>query len=351
MNLLCIGVNHRVATVDVRERLAVSSHKMPEVLADLTGNVAAVVEAVILSTCNRVEFYVASTQPTLSLEDFRSWTSGRTGIDPPFYCLNTSEAIRHLFKVAAGLDSMVLGESEVFGQVKKAYRIAFDAGATSRYLNKFFQQAFRVAKQVRTETQIAAGATSVGSVAVDLAQKIFGDLSRRHVMILGAGETSELTARYLQSHGIQSVFVSNRSFERASRLAKEIGGRAIQFDNWQEAFHEVDILITATSAPHAILTTEKLLPMMQERPDQPLFIIDLAVPRDADPSISKLKGIHLFDIDSLQEIADQGMVVRRQEISCCESIISKSAQNFEHWFESQNNRDTEMVPQKESVAG
>ncbi|MFV0336628.1 MAG: glutamyl-tRNA reductase [Chthoniobacterales bacterium] len=350
MNLLCVGVNHRVATVDVRERLAVSLHSMPQVLSDLLGNVDAVSEAVILSTCNRVEFYLACSSPALAFRGLQTWISNRTASEPPFYHYDTFATISHLFRVSAGLDSMVLGETEIFGQVKKAYLTASASGATSKCLNKLFQQSFRVAKRIRTETQITAGATSIGSVAVDLAQKIFGDLNGRHIMILGAGEISEHTAKSLQSRGIQSVIVSNRSFERARHLAKEIGGRAIHFSDWHEAFYEVDILISATSAPHAILTPEKLLPLMQKRQHRPLFIIDLAVPRDADPALDKLKGVFLYDIDSLQEIAKQGMSARRQELGLCENMIAEASADFMHWFDAQSS-GFQTKHQYEVIAG
>jgi glutamyl-tRNA reductase len=327
MNLLCAGVNHRIAPVEIREKCAVQQHEMEEVLTHLRG-ARDLHEAVILSTCNRMEIYAATLCPLRTLAGVQEWLYERTGRPHPVYHHDTPGTVRHLFRVSCGLDSMVLGETEVLGQVKKAYSAASDAGTTSRHLNKLFQHAFRVAKKIRTETQITRGATSVGSVAVELAQKIFGDLRGRRIMILGAGETSERTARSLQSRGIQSIIVSNRTFERAARLAEEIGGMAIHFDNWHRAFDEVDILVSSTGAPHAILTREKLQPMMAKRRGRPLFIIDLAVPRDAEASLNELEDVFLYDIDSLQSIAEGGLSVRRKEVHRCEHLIEENVHEF-----------------------
>jgi len=339
MNLLCAGVNHRIAPVEVRERFAVGQHELQGVLADL-GKVDSLSEAVVLSTCNRVEIYAAGLCPMRTLNGVQDWLFRRTGLQPPLYHHGTQGTVRHLFRVSCGLDSMVLGETEVFGQVKKAYEAASEAGSTSKNLNRLFQQAFRVAKFVRTNTQITSGATSVGSVAVELAEKIFGNLQGRKVMILGAGETSERTARSLQSRGINSVIVSNRTFERAARLAEEIGGMAIHYDNWHKAFHEVDILISSTAAPHPILTREKIAPMMQRRTERPLFVIDLAVPRDAEPALHEIDGVFLYDIDSLQGIASESLEARRMEVHRCEHMIEENVNEFLRWLSGRYQRPT-----------
>lgn len=331
MNILCAGLNHQNAPVEIREKFAIGNHELQDTLSavraiDGTGG------AVILSTCNRVEFYAASLCPVRTFEALRGLMQTRSGVDAPLYFHDTPRSVRHLFRVASGLDSMVLGETEILGQVKKAYSAAAEMGATGRHINKLFQHAFRVAKHVRTETQITRGATSVGSVAVELAGKIFGDLGGRRVMILGAGETSERTARSLVSRGVRTVIVSNRTFERAARLAGEIGGLAIHFDHWQNAFADVDILICSTAAPHAILTLEKLAPMMRDRGGRPLFVIDLAVPRDADPAINDLEGVFLYDIDSLEGIVRQSLEVRRSEIERCEHMITHQVNTFVTWL-------------------
>jgi glutamyl-tRNA reductase len=331
MNILCAGLNHRSAHVDVRERFAVGDSEMTEVLGRLRG-VEGVSGVVMLSTCNRVELYASSLCPMKALEGFRVILSERAGLEPPLYHHVTPQAVRHLFRVASGLDSMVIGETEILGQVKKAYSVAAEAGAATRPLHRLFQHAFRVAKSVRTETQITSGPTSLGSVAVELAGKIFGSLEGRRVMILGAGEIGERTARSLQSRGVRSVIVSNRTYERAATLATEIGGMAIHFDHWENAFADIDILISSTNAPHAILTPEKLAPLMKLRRGEPLFVIDLAVPRDADPAINDIDGIFLHDVDSLEQIATQSLDIRRQEVVRCESLIDDHVGGFLSWM-------------------
>lgn len=331
MNIFCAGLNHQNAPVEVRERFAVGDHELLDTLGAIR-TIDGLSGAVILSTCNRVEFYASSLCPARTADGLRDLMRERTGFDAPFYVHDTPRSVQHLFRVASGLDSMVLGETEILGQVKKAYHSATELGATTSHLNKLFQHAFRVAKHVRTETQITRGATSVGSVAVDLAGKIFGDLSSRRVMILGAGETSERTARALVSRGVRAVIVSNRTFERAARLAEEIGGLAIHFDHWQNAFADVDILICSTAAPHAILTPEKLAPMMRSRQGRPLFVIDLAVPRDADPAINNLDDVFLYDIDSLESIVRHSIESRRSEIVRCEQMITQHVGAFVNWM-------------------
>ena len=331
MNILCAGLNHRTAHLDVRERFAVHESEMEEMLGRLR-DIDGVSGAVMLSTCNRVELYAASLCPLRALEGFRSILAERGGLEAPLYHHATPQAVRHLFRVASGLDSMVIGETEILGQVKKAYSASASIGAATRPLHKLFQHAFRVAKSVRTETQITSGPTSVGSVAVELAEKIFGTLEDRRVMILGAGEISERTARSLQSRGVRSVIVSNRTYERAAALAAEIGGMALHFDHWEKSCADIDILISSTNAPHSILTPEKLAPLMRLRGGAPLFVIDLAVPRDADPAINELDGVFLYDIDSLEQIAAESLNVRLKEVDRCELMIDQHVGGFLSWM-------------------
>jgi len=339
MNILCAGLNHRTAHLDVRERFAVRETEMEGMLARVR-EIDGVSGAVMLSTCNRVELYASSLCPLRALNGFRDILTERVGLEAPLYHHDTPQAVRHLFRVASGLDSMVIGETEILGQVKKAYSVAADAGSATRLLHKLFQHAFRVAKSVRTETQITSGPTSVGSVAVELAGKIFGSLEGRRVMILGAGEISERTARSLQSRGVRSVIVSNRTYERAASLAAEIGGMALHFDHWEKAFADIDILISSTNAPHMILTPEKMEPLLRLRRGSPLFVIDLAVPRDADPAINGMDGIFLYDIDSLEQIASQSLDIRRQEVVRCESLIEDHVGGFLSWMRSIHSPDT-----------
>jgi len=343
MNVLCLGLSHQTASVEVRERFAVSESQLPRISREI-GALPGIEESVVVSTCNRVEFYAASANAPQALASLRAFLEERlpAGVavpnataqagQEPFFVLNGPASIDHLFRVASGLESMIIGETEILGQIKKAYATASGAGTTSRHLNKLFQRAFNVAKEVRTKTSITRGAVSVGSVAVDLAEKIFGSLASCRVMILGAGETSELTARALQSRGVKSLFVSNRSYDRAARLAGEMGGSAIHFDEWDRHFSRIDILISSTAAPHAIVTPEKIAPVMNRRPNRPLFVIDLAVPRDVDAAVNQLEGVYLYDIDSLRAIADQGLAVRHREIARCEELIARHVREFHEWL-------------------
>jgi glutamyl-tRNA reductase len=335
MEIVCLGLSHHTAPVELREKFAIPDTEVAPTAAELAKH-EGLGEAVIVSTCNRVEFYAAgesSAQATESLVKFIAARAGEPHADA-FFRHASQRSIRHLFRVVSGLDSMVLGETEILGQVKKAYLAAQAAGATGRHLNKLFQRAFNVAKEVRTNTNITRGAVSVGSVAVDLAERIFGRLKECHVMILGAGETSEMTAGALQARGVKAIFVANRSYERAAALAAKMGGKEIHFEEWDSDFHVVDILIGSTAAPHPVVTREKLQPLMRTRQDRPLFCIDLAVPRDFEPSINDLEGVYLYDIDSLQQIANHSMAVRQQEVAVCEELIERHVAEFSAWLSS-----------------
>ncbi len=335
MDVICLGLSHATAQVELREHFAVADADLARATARL-GSECAINEAVILSTCNRVEFYVASERAEEGIAGVIRFLAEQFGFALTdrnhFYQYDSPGSIRHLFRVVCGLESMVLGETEIFGQVKKAYGAAAAGGTTARHLNKLFQRAFRVAKEVRSKTAITRGPVSVGSVAVDLAEKIFGNLETRKVMILGAGEASEQTARSLFSRGARSILVSNRSYDRAAQLATELGGRAIHFEQWESEFRDLDIVISSTSAPHPILTREKLEPVMSIRKGRPLFAIDLAVPRDIEPAINDLEGVFLYDIDSLQAIARQSIEIRRQELSVCEQMIERHVTEFSCWL-------------------
>jgi glutamyl-tRNA reductase len=322
--------------VEVRERFAVPDSELPKTISEL-GALPGIAESVIVSTCNRVEFYAATENPQAAACAIRQFLEQRcgsvfSGEADPFFTFGGAASINHLFRVVSGLESMIIGETEILGQVKKAYASASENGGTARHLNKLFQRAFNVAKEVRTKTSITRGPVSVGSVTVDLAERIFGELHLCKVMILGAGETSELTARALLSRGVRSIIVSNRSHERAVALAAEMGGEAIRFDDWDKHFKDVDILISSTAAPHAIVTQAKLAPVIAQRPERPLFVIDLAVPRDVEPSVNEIEGVYLYDIDSLHAIARQGMETRLREVAVCEQLIARHVTEFSQWL-------------------
>ena len=333
MEILCLGLSHHTAPVELREKFAVPDGELGAVATQLR-SAPGVSEALIVSTCNRVEYYVAADDAAVGLAAVRDFVAARVSAPDgeAFFRHSTANSVRHLFRVVSGLESMVLGETEILGQMKKAYQAAQAAGSTARHLNKLFQRAFNVAKEVRTKTNITRGSVSVGSAAVELAERIFGQLKHCHIMILGAGETSELTAGALHARGVKSIFVANRNYDRAALLAEKMQGKAIHFDKWQEEFHDVDILIGSTSARHHVLTAAQLAPIMRLRPDRPLFCIDLAVPRDIEPAVNKLDGVYLYDIDALQAIADQSMNIRRQELVVCEQMIERHAVEFSEWL-------------------
>jgi len=332
MPLIVIGLSHHSSPVEVRERFAFADAAIPAALEKLRRS-GLVTEAVILSTCNRVEIYAVTDLPEreamLGLRQFLlDHHDYRDPIGSEIYFHGPAGSLEHLFKVACGLDSMVVGETEILGQLKKAYETSLQHRQTGRHLNKAFQRAFNVAKQIRTETHIQRGNVSVGSVAVELARKIFSSLDQHQVMILGAGETSEKTARALLSRGARSIIVSNRSHDRAVALARELDGRAVHFGDWAAEFPAVDIVISSTAAPHYILDRPKLEPLMKLRHHRPLLLIDIAVPRDIDPAVNFLENVYLYNIDDLQAIADDARRQRQEEIARCAAIIRQKAGTF-----------------------
>jgi len=334
MHVVCLGLSHKTAPVETRERFAVGDAHLGEMSVQLA-QAPGLREAVVISTCNRVEYYAAAedgAEGLRTVSEFIAAKCGHAPQPPAFIGLKSAEGIRHLFRVVSGLESMVLGETEILGQVKKAYQAAQTAGATSRNLNKLFQRAFNVAKEVRTKTSITRGPVSVGSAAVDLAEKIFGNLDACNVMVLGAGETAEMTAKTLQSRGAKAIFVSNRTHERAVALAEMLGGKAIHFDEWEREFQNLDIIVGSTGAPHAVVHAANIAPLMSHRADRPLFCIDLAVPRDFEPAVNDVEGVYLYDIDALQDIAAQSMEVRRQELARCEEMIERHVSEFGEWL-------------------
>jgi glutamyl-tRNA reductase len=324
MNLFCIGISHHTADVETRERYAPQMPAM-SILCDAAG----CTEALFLPTCNRVEVYAASAAhvSTEAIARFLAGESDPRG-EAAFYRYEQHECVQHLFRVTSGLDSMVVGETEILGQAKKAYATARECGTAGPCLHRLFQRAFRVAKQVRSRTEITRGAVSVGSVAVDLAQKIFGNLNGRKVLIVGAGENAERTARALVSRGVSDLRLTNRSDSRASALAEIVRARSIPFELWLEQCREIDILISSTSSNEPLLTSEKLGPILTERADRPLFIIDIAVPRDVAPEVNDMDGVYLYDIDSLQTVAQQSLALRRQQIAAGEGIIAGHVADF-----------------------
>ncbi len=348
MNLFCVGISHHTANVETRERF-VGHAALDRILREQFG----CSEALLLTTCNRVEVYAAAPEsiPTAKIAHCLL----ANGVAPledemeAFYRHEALQCVQHLFRVASGLDSMVIGETEILGQAKKAYAAARESGAAGPFLHRLFQRAFRVAKQVRTLTGITRGAVSVGSVAVDLSEQIFGHFETRKVLLLGAGEASERTARALVKRGVRDIRVANRSAKRAEVLAVLIGGRAVPMEEWREHCREVDILISSTAAESPIVTRENLAPLLRDRLDRPLFIIDIAVPRDVAPEVNEMEGVFLYDMDSLQSIAQQSLALRREQISAGEEIIAGHLNDFGGWFASAREREIDPPVLRESA--
>lgn len=332
MAIVVLGISHHTAPVTVREKFAFSEGRIPEAVEKLK-QLGVAEEGVILSTCNRVELYVSSpldgNEAVSALKQYvQEQNQTAEPVGQEFYGYGEPRSVEHLFKVACGLDSMVLGETEILGQLKKAYEISLQHKLTGSRLNKLFQRAFNVAKQIRTETNIQRGSVSVGSAAVELAEKIFNTVKGRQVLVIGAGDTSEKTARALLSRGAQSIIVANRSYDRAVVLAEALGGRAVHWSDWSEIFPATDIVISSTAAPRFILDRPKLEPLMKLRENRPLLLVDIAVPRDIDPEVNFLENVFLYNIDDLQSIADDYLKQRQQEVARCEEIIRSKAREL-----------------------
>lgn len=326
MIFYCLGLNHKTAPVSVRERFTVVSTREIEELKELMG-LDGVLECLLLSTCNRMELYFSLADEVTAVAEIWQYLQEKfkvaPGLHKHFYEYFGLAAAQHLCEVAAGLNSMVLGETEIFGQVKKAYRVAHEAGVTGAVLNQVFQQVFSIGKKVRRSTGIGLGTTSVGSAAVDLAEKIFGKLDSCKVLILGAGKMSRITAQSLQLRGAKSIFVANRSHQRAAELAELMGGEAVHFDQWIERLVDVDIVISSTSAPHPVVHREHVAAIRSRRKYRPLFLIDIAVPRDIEPEVGEIDEVYLYDIDTLEQLAEEGRRNRQRQIQQCERIIEQ----------------------------
>ena len=300
-----------------------SAPKQGDVSREIT-ELDGVSEAVVVSTCNRMEVYMAVDNVEMAEDYVKHHLAGEkvgSELDRHFYTKRDRDAVRHLCHVASGINSMVLGETEIFGQVKEAYRQAHGKSATGGILNKLFQKSFSVGKKVRNQTQIQIGQTSVGSVAVDLAEKIFGHLKKSKVMVIGAGEMSRTTAQSLQSRGAKSIFVTNRSYDRAVELAKDLSGEAVRFDDWEKVMESVDVVVSSTGAPHAVILPEHVEAVRKKRKYRPIFFIDIAVPRDIDPRVGEIEEVYLYDMDTLQQLADEGRSQRQKQVDICKDII------------------------------
>lgn len=335
MNIVLVGLSHKTAPVEVRECLAFQESKLPKAFKALKGE-PLFKEAALISTCNRVELYVVSDDATSAISRLKEFLVSFHNINYPIsdklYAYTQPESVQHLFRVASGLESMVLGETEVLGQVKKAYYSAHSLGATGKVLNILFHKALNIGKKVRAETGIGEGAMSVSSAAVDLAGEIFSDLAARKVMIIGAGKMSELTAKSLIKQGVSSVIVSNRSYERAVELAKTFNGAPLRLDEALSRMVDIDILISSTGAPHFIIKEKDIRDLMHARRNRPIFLIDIAVPRDIEPSVNKIDNVYLYDIDDLERIVKKNLERRYSHIEHVNHLIELKAKDFMEWF-------------------
>jgi glutamyl-tRNA reductase len=333
MSLVIVGLSHRTAPIDLREHLAIAPPQMGGALDRLV-KVAGAREAVLLSTCNRTEVYVRADAGSPGDQPLRAFFADlykHPGLVPALYHHEGAAAVHHLFRVAAGLDSMVIGETEILGQVKSAYQLAQTHGATGKITNVLFQRALFVGKQVRTRTHISAGASSVGSVAVTLAERIFGSLHKRHVLLLGAGEMAEVTARHLLSQKTGQIVILNRTVEKAQALASMLNGRAGSIDALTEELPQADVVICSTSAEAPIVTAELVQKVMKTRRGKSLYFVDIAVPRNVEPAAHNLDNVYLYNIDDLQRIVDENMTRRRAEIDDAESFVAGLSREFHAW--------------------
>ena len=338
MNIVVVGLSHKTAAVEIREKIAFSPTQMEKPLGMLVA-LDGITEGVIVSTCNRVEVYVTTrdiaggiARVKRFLADYHNFPLDT--LDHHLYSLHGEDAIRHVFRVASSLDSMVVGEPQILGQIKTSYGYAAEYRSSGIILNRFLHKAFSVAKRVRTETKIASSAVSVAFAAVELARKIFSDLGDKTVMLIGAGEMCELAAKHFLNNGVRGLMVTNRTFERAEKLAEEFDGKAVRFDDLFEQLHKADIILSSTGAPHTIIGARDLDEVMRRRRQKPMFFIDIAIPRDIDPAVNDVENVYLFTVDDLQEVVSANLQQRNEEAKKAEEIVNQEIGQFFKWLSS-----------------
>lgn len=354
MRIIVIGLNHKTADVELREKLAFSGPRLDEGLSRIR-ELPGVHEAVIISTCNRVEMYLCVSESAgayAAVKDFLSdfFQIEKGSLDQALYLYEDLETARHIFRVASSLDSMVVGEPQILGQLKDAFDFALTRKTTSVLLNRLFKKAISVAKRVRTETRIAENAVSISYAAVELAKKIFSDFAGKSFMLLGAGEMAELAAKHIISNGVIDIIVANRTFERGCELAKEFNGRAIAFDTFPHELVHADIVICSTGAPSFVLTKEQMHRVMKERKQKPVFIIDISVPRNIDPEVNDLNNVYLYDVDDLQGAVDTNILERKKEAERAETIIEDEIETFRKWLSSLDSVPTVIALREKAEA-
>ena len=335
VNLILVGVNHKTTPVEIREKLAFTKGKIEESVDHLF-NFPDIIEHTILSTCNRVEIYARANCQDSAIKSIKQFICDFHGLsllelEDHFYSYRNKEAVEHLFRVSSSLDSMILGEAQILGQVKEAYSLARDLRSTGLVLNQLFEKAFSIAKKVREETGIAERSVSISSAAVELAQKIFDDLENHTVMLVGTGEMAELAAKHLISYGVKTVYVTSRTYERAANLARTLNGSALDFEAFKNELHRADIVITSTSAPNFIIEKEIVEKAIHERKNKPIFFIDIAVPRDIEPDVNDLENVYLYDIDDLHVVVSANIKEREKEAENAMNFISQEVTKFNNW--------------------
>ncbi len=338
MNIVIIGLNHKTADVNVREKLAFNGSKLEEGLFKIK-ELPEVNETVVISTCNRVEIYLNASDVSEAYESIKTFLVNffdikKESLDNALYLYDGLKAVRHVFRVASSLDSMVVGEPQILGQLKEAFEFALEKKTTGIYLNRLMKKSISVAKRVRTETKIAENAVSISFAAVELAKKIFTDLSEKSFMLLGAGEMAELAAKHIINNGVKDIVVANRTYERGCELAKEFNGRAIIFEDFLKEMVYSDILICSTGSPNYVLFKSQMQKVLKERKNKPVFIIDISVPRNIDPEINDLGNVYLYDIDNLQGVVDTNILERKKEAEKAEEIIKEEVETFSKWLSS-----------------
>ncbi|MDZ7662058.1 glutamyl-tRNA reductase [Thiohalophilus sp.] len=344
MALLAFGINHKTAPVDIREKVSFAPEKLEEALRDLQSR-GAVNECAIVSTCNRTELYCGFDENQSNVENILHWFREYHHLDadevePYLYTHLDNLAVQHLLRVASGLDSLVLGEPQILGQIKDAYNTASHAGAIGRQLNRLFQHTFSVAKQVRTDTAIGASPVSVAFAAVNLGKRIFSDLGKHTAMLVGAGDTIELVARHLQEQGIKKIIVANRTVERAHSLAEGFGGEAITLSDMPARLVEADIIISSTASQLPILGKGAVERAVKKRKHRPMFMVDIAVPRDIEPEVGELADIYLYTVDDLHDVIEEGRQSRQEAARQAEEIIDNQVEHFMGWLRSLEAVDT-----------
>lgn len=335
-NLILVGVNHKTTPVEVREKLAFNQGKIEE-STELLLQYPEIQENTIISTCNRVEIYARVDNIEAGTDRLKQFLSQYHHIDLEeldqyFYSYQDNDTVEHLFKVSSSLDSMVLGEAQILGQVKDAYTLARSLRATGQILNQLFEKAFNVAKRVREETGIAESAVSISSAAVELARKIFDDLENHTVMLVGTGEMAELAAKHLISYGAKTVYITSRTYERAAALAETLNGSALDFQHFKEDLHKADIVISSTAAPKFIIERDMVDEAIHKRKNRPMFFIDIAVPRDIAPEVNELENVYLYDIDDLQGVVNANIKEREREAELAVEIIQSEVDKFNNWI-------------------